>query len=177
MKHESKVWSCNVIGCFFALYYCYQFARLVPKSKTASILEASTPTLPGTVAQHFHASVAVIFATTLVAIAKPFGHNTADLIGNTAVVFCIVMFASPLSVIKVVLETKSAKAIPLPFTVVSVLNCFMWVVFGWFDAKDVNIWLPNVLGLTFGVIQVGLKLVFGDNDAGLPAYQSVGVAP
>ena len=145
MKHEPKVWSCNAVGIVLAAYYGIQFARLVPKSKQASILEATTPTLPGTVAQHFHAILAVMLATSLLAITKPFT-NTANLIGNLGVLFCISMFASPLSVIKVVMETKSAKSIPLPFTVVSCFNCFLWVVFGLIEAKDVNIYLPNILG-------------------------------
>lgn len=177
MLREPKIWSCNAVGIVLAIYYGVQFARLVPKSKQASLLEATTPTLPGTVAQHLHSFAAVVFATTLLAITKPFGQNTANLIGNTAVLFCVCMFASPLSVIRVVLETKSAKSIPLPFTVVSCFNCFLWVVFGLFEKKDANIYLPNILGLTFGIIQVILKLTFGDSDAILPAYQSVAIAP
>jgi solute carrier family 50 protein (sugar transporter) len=176
MKHEPSIWSCNGVGVVLAIYYCLQFALNVPKTKQSSILEASTPTLPGTVKQHVQGVTAVIAGTTFLAIFKPFADNTANLIGNIAVLFCILMFASPLSVIRVVLQTKSAKSIPLPFTVVSCLNCFMWVVFGWFKLKDVNVYLPNVLGLTFGVIQVALKLMFGDKD-GLPAYAGVGIAP
>jgi solute carrier family 50 (sugar transporter) len=175
MKQEPKVWSCNAVGIFLAIYYGITFARLVPKSKQASLLEATTPTLPGTVAQHLHGFLAVVFATTLLAFTKPFAANTANLIGNLGVLFCIGMFASPLSVIKVVLQTRSAKSIPLPFTVVSCVNCFLWVVFGLFEKHDVNIYLPNCLGLSFGIVQVILKLLFVDQDAALPSYQ--GVAP
>ena len=118
---------------------------------------------------------AVILGTLLLAIFKPFA-NTANLLGNIAVLFCIIMFASPLSVIKVVLETKSAKAIPLPFTLVSCVNCFMWSVFGFFEMRDINVYLPNLLGLTSGLVQVALKIIFGDND-NLPAYATADVAP
>jgi uncharacterized protein with PQ loop repeat len=103
--------------------------------------------------------------------------NTATVIGNIAVLFCILMFASPLSVIQLVIRTKSAGIIPLPFTVVTCLNCFCWVVFGWFTLKDINVWLPNILGLAFGIIQVILKLVVGGRDNTLPAYSGVDIAP
>ncbi|CAB9520952.1 unknown protein [Seminavis robusta] len=68
---------------------------------------------------------------TLMAILKPFD-NAAYLIGNGAVVFCILMFAGPLGVIRLVLQTKSAKTPPLPFTVLARVNCFLWTIVGWF---------------------------------------------
>lgn len=168
MKMEPTIWSCNSVGIFVAAYYCVQFAKNLPKHKGSSVLEISTPTLPGSVRQHLQAVSAVIVGALLLAIFKPFA-NTANLLGNVAVLFCVLMFASPLSVIKVVLETKSAKAIPLPFTVVSVLNCLMWTVFGWFEMKDVNVYLPNILGLISGLVQLALKIRFGDND-NLPIF-------
>ncbi|CAB9520951.1 Bidirectional sugar transporter SWEET15 [Seminavis robusta] len=174
LKKEYALWSCNGVGCVLAAYYCLQFTSHIPKAKQTSILQASTPTLPGTVQQHAQAVAAVIGITSLMAIFQPFA-NTANLIGNVAVLFCILMFASPLSVIRVVLQTKSAKSIPLPFTVLTCVNCFMWVIFGWFKLNDVNVYLPNILGLTFGLIQVALKVQFGDKD-GLPMSTS-GIAP
>ena len=172
---EPKIWSCNAIGVGLAAYYCVQFARNLPKHKSLSVMDISTPTLPGSVRQHTQGVAAVILGTLLLAIFKPFA-NTANLLGNIAVLFCIIMFASPLSVIKVVLETKSAKAIPLPFTLVSCVNCFMWSVFGFFEMRDINVYLPNLLGLTSGLVQVALKIIFGDND-NLPAYATADVAP
>ena len=187
MKHQASIWSCNGIGFVLAMYYMFQFAQYVPNKRTkestvAAMLDASTPTLPGTVRQHVMGVAAVIAGTTLLALIQPFATRTANVIGNIAVLFCILMFASPLSVIQVVLRTKSAKSIPLPFTIVSSLNCFLWVVFGWFKLQDVNVWLPNSLGLTFGMIQVILKLVFGDHHDGsssLPTtnYSPVNLAP
>ena len=52
----------------------------------------------------------------------------------------------------------------------------MWVVFGWFEMKDVNVYLPNILGLASGLVQVALKLMFGDNEKP-PVYATIDVAP
>ena len=84
----------------------------------------------------------------------------ASLVGNVAVVFCLLMFASPLSALKTVLRTRSARSIPLPFTLATVLNCFLWSVAGLGEFRDFNIYFPNLLGLAFGLIQVALKIVF-----------------
>lgn len=84
----------------------------------------------------------------------------AGLIGNSAVLFCMLMFASPLAALKEVLRTRSAKSIPLPFTLATILNCFLWSVAGLGEFKDFNIYFPNLLGLAFGLVQVGLKILF-----------------
>jgi solute carrier family 50 protein (sugar transporter) len=87
------------------------------------------------------------------------------MVGNLGVILCVCMFASPLAALKVVLQTRSAKAIPLPFTLASILNCFLWSVAGLFDMHDYAIYVPNLLGLSFGLAQVGLKLVYGSGSS------------
>ena len=39
-------------------------------------------------------------------------------------------------------------------------NTLLWSVYGIFAAKDIFVYGPNVVGLTLGVIQLLLKLVF-----------------
>jgi solute carrier family 50 protein (sugar transporter) len=126
-----------------------QFTKYAPKQ---------SPTFPGSVMGHIQGCVAFVLLTVGMALtlSKP-----APLVGNLGVVLCVAMFGSPLAALKTVVSTKSAESIPLPFTLASVLNCFLWTVVGILDMNDVNIYVPNVLGLTFGLIQVGLKLVYG----------------
>jgi solute carrier family 50 (sugar transporter) len=78
------------------------------------------------------------------------------------VLLCMVMFGSPLATLKTVILTKSARSIPLPFTVASTINCFLWSVAGLFKLKDFNVYFPNLVGLTFSLVQVALKLKYGD---------------
>jgi solute carrier family 50 protein (sugar transporter) len=91
--------------------------------------------------------------------------SAAKLIGNAAVAFCLIMFASPLSALKTVLKTKSAKSIPLPFTIATVMNCFLWSVAGLKDFRDFNVYFPNLVGLGLGLTQVALKLAYSDGSA------------
>lgn len=151
LKGEIKVWGTNGIGLLFAVYYILKFVRYAP---------AKSPTLPGSIRQHINVNLAIMVGI-LVVLFSPLNHP-ADFIGNLAVFFCVAMFGSPLAALKTVLQTKSAKSIPLPFTLATVLNCFLWSVFGLLDMRDVNIYLPNLLGLAFGFAQVALKFLYGD---------------
>jgi uncharacterized protein with PQ loop repeat len=174
LKKEPKIWSCNAFGFVLALYYCFIFVRNIGKSKSPDqmLLDVSTPTLPGSVRQHAQIVAAVIAGISSLAVMKPFGSYSETLIGNIGVTICVIMFASPLSVIKLVIETKSAKSIPLPFTVLTTTNCLMWTVVGWFAMHDVNVYLPNALGLASGIVQVALKLVYSNNKDLLPHTSS-----
>jgi solute carrier family 50 protein (sugar transporter) len=150
LKHEPSLLYANGTGLFLGIYYFCEFIRYAPKK---------APTLPGSVMQHLQGCCAVIFTTAALTLLLP-TQTAARLIGNMGVVFCVCMFASPLAALRVVLETKSAASIPLPFTLASVLNCFLWSVIGLFQMHDFNIYAPNLLGLSFGLIQVALKLKY-----------------
>jgi solute carrier family 50 protein (sugar transporter) len=154
LLNESKIWSSNGIGLVLGAYYFYEFLQHCPKS---------SPTLPGRKEQHVQL-VAAVLATTLIAtqtLTKP-----AVWIGRVAVAFCVILFASPLAALQTVIQQKSARSIPLPFTVASVANCFLWSIVGLFDMHDVNVYLPNLLGLSFGLAQVALKLHYGNGEEG-----------
>lgn len=151
LKSEPKIWSANGVGLNLSVGYVWIFTRYCPKR---------SPTLPGSVQQHLQACAFVMGLTAMIAIILPNG-TASQMIGNAGVVLCVGMFASPLAALKTVLETKSAKSIPLPFTVAAVINCFLWSVVGLLDMKDFNIYFPNLLGLMFGLIQVALKLCYG----------------
>jgi solute carrier family 50 protein (sugar transporter) len=152
LKREAKVWGTNVIGLGFGLFYFFKFSKFAPKR---------SPTLPGSIRQHRNAILAVI-ATTISLVFLPAIKDPAKIVGLMGVVFCIALFGSPLASLKTVLETKSAASIPLPFTLATVANCFFWSVTGLFDMNDINVYLPNLLGLSFGIAQMALKCMYGD---------------
>mmetsp|Transcript_13139 Transcript_13139/g.20041 ORF Transcript_13139/g.20041 Transcript_13139/m.20041 type:complete len:234 (+) Transcript_13139:91-792(+) len=146
MREEPRVWIANGTGLVFGILYFIVFIYNSP---------AQSQTLPGTVNQHIQGASCLILLC--LGIAKFLG---PAMVGNLGIFLCVVMFASPLAALKVVLQTKSAKAIPLPFTIASVLNCLFWSISGLFDMNDYAIYAPNLLGLSFSLIQVLLKLVY-----------------
>lgn len=153
LRKQPTIWSSNGIGLFLGLYYFLQFAKFGPKK---------SPALPGSIRQHVEGCVAISGGTVLGALAFP---SAAPAVGILGVIMCIAMFASPLAALKTVLETKSAKSIPLPFTLAAVANCFLWSVVGVFDMKDFNIIFPNLLGLASGLTQLALKILYRNGSA------------
>ena len=116
--------------------------------------------LPGTVSQHSNYGSIIITLTALIAFTLS-NDLASAIIGKVGVFFCIILFASPLAALKNVIKTKSAKSIPLPFTLTCVANCFLWSVYG-LDLKDFNIYFPNLLGLLSSLVQLGLILFYGN---------------
>jgi solute carrier family 50 (sugar transporter) len=151
--HQANVWATNALGFGFGVYYWYQFVQYAP-------LEA--PTLPGSVARHQQAIAATVVATATTLVVAS-AETAKTVIGSAAVALCLAMFGSPLAALKTVLATKSAKSIPWPFTIASMVNCFLWSVFGFFKMNDPNVYLTNALGLSFGLVQAALKLIYKDH--------------
>lgn len=154
LRSEPRIWSANMLGLILGLYYFLRFIQFSPKA---------SPTLPGSVTRHVQFIAIVTVATIGLATTMTDVVQAASIIGMAGVLFAFAMFASPLSVLKHVLETGSAKAIPLPFTLASFFNCALWSVFGIFGIHDVNVYLPNVLGLLCSIAQIALKIKYGDN--------------
>jgi len=148
LKSEIKIWVPNGIGLFLAIYYFIEFTKYAP-------LRAAS--LPGSVRTHQQFVVSLITCVSILAVTTK---EKADFLGNIAVFFCICMFASPLAALNVVIKTKNAQSLPLPFTIATICNCFAWTVVGIFDMNDINIYLPNMLGLSCGVTQLLLKIIY-----------------
>lgn len=155
MKQLPSVWGSNAIGVLLGAYYFTTFAHHCGPMAS---------NLPGTVEQHLKGSGAIILFN--LCLAASGAKNACDIIGKEGVLFCVILFASPLAALKHVIVTKSAASIPLPFTLACVVNCTAWFVLGWWKLVDFNIWFPNLLGLGCAVTQLVLKGVYGNRVSG-----------
>ena len=176
LKHEPKLWSCCIVGVALALYYLHNFIQYAPDQ---------SPTFPGSVAQHVKFVALTVVATFVIlsqwewlaggvsptsssassstsTTSTTTSLEPADILGCGGLVLSISMFAAPLAALQHVLTSKSAKSIPWPFTLASLVNCFLWSVTGLYEMNDANVYIPNVLGLTFALAQVSLKVLYGD---------------
>jgi len=155
LKSDAKVYIPNTVGVILGTYYFSQYMKYCQKSPRSSS--------SGLIEQHL-LGVAALISCTLLLTATFTRKVATSIIGKLGVLLCILLFASPLSTLKKVLETKSAKSIPLPFTIACMLNCFLWSVAGVGDMKDFNIYAPNILGLASSIAQLMLKLMYGDGE-------------
>lgn len=160
----------NLLGLSLAFYYMTSFLKIVKTNDKNDAKAQRVNAKPQLVV------VATVLLTALWAIISPHYIRMPSInpaiMGRAAVTGCMIMYASPLATLRTVLQTKSAGSIPLPFTLASVANCFLWSVTGIFQLQDFNIVVPNVTGLALGLVQVVLKLVYRNS----PEVTDVAVA-
>ncbi|XP_042465725.1 bidirectional sugar transporter SWEET5-like [Zingiber officinale] len=76
-------------------------------------------------------------------------------VGILCIIFGTCMYASPLVVMKLVIQTKGVEFMPFTLSLASFLNGVCWTSYG-FLPFDINILVPNGLGTLFGLAQLVL---------------------
>lgn len=168
LRHTPSIWLPNGFGLLLALYYIQSFIQSNHRPEHGQSPSSPFTALSRSVKFQLAGVGATVCAAAL-AFESQFQPGAsaaaiADGVGASAVLLCIALFASPLSTVKTVVETKSADSIPLPFSLASLLCCFFWSVTGILELHDLNVIVPNALGFLFGLAQVGLKLLYSGNS-------------
>eukprot|EP00929_Paragymnodinium_shiwhaense_P013510 TRINITY_DN121359_c0_g1_i1.p1 TRINITY_DN121359_c0_g1~~TRINITY_DN121359_c0_g1_i1.p1 ORF type:complete len:276 (+),score=54.82 TRINITY_DN121359_c0_g1_i1:63-890(+) len=107
--------------------------------------------------------VQVAFGSFLVGIAAliaVFVEDPDTIFGVAAVTLNTLKYASPLSVARMVIVTQSVEFMPLPLTLASLACGIFWGLHGAF-LQDVFIYLPNIAGVAFALVQVCLYIRYG----------------
>ena len=84
--------------------------------------------------------------------------DKAVVTGYCAMVFNILMYAAPGEKIYTVIKTKNHTLIPIWSTIAALVNSACWLIYGIFGS-DVNVIVPNALGIFFSVLQIILYLI------------------
>ncbi|CAL9054565.1 unnamed protein product, partial [Musa banksii] len=74
-------------------------------------------------------------------------------VGILCIIFGTCMYAAPLSVMKMVIQTKSVQYMPFTLSLASFLNGVVWTSYA-FLPFDINLVIPNGLGALFGLAQL-----------------------
>ncbi|KAI0513765.1 hypothetical protein KFK09_009795 [Dendrobium nobile] len=146
--NSTLVLTINCAGA--AIEICYVILYLVfsngPKRFKAVLLFLGDLVFVGVVA----IIVLIVFHT----------HERRSLVvGILCVIFCIIMYLAPLSVMKMVIKTKSVEYMPLSLSVASFLNGLCWTIYA-LIRFDLYITIPNVLGLLFSITQLVLQALY-----------------
>ncbi|CAN1334686.1 Bidirectional sugar transporter SWEET5 [Linum perenne] len=83
----------------------------------------------------------------------------ATFVGIICIIFNILMYVSPLTVMKMVFQTKSVKYMPFFLSFAGFWNGVVWTVYALLKF-DINILVPNGLGTIAALIQLILYGVF-----------------
>jgi len=83
------------------------------------------------------------------------------IINNCITIF---LFASPLSTVKMVIQTRNAISIPKVFSILSFCTSLAWFSYG-FLINDFFVMLPNAIGMMLTVLQLVLIFSFGQHES------------
>ncbi|XP_022924129.1 bidirectional sugar transporter SWEET5 [Cucurbita moschata] len=112
-----------------------------------------------------------IFFATVVLITLLVFHTTISrsyFVGILCIIFNIGMYTSPLTVMRLVIKTKSVKYMPFTLSLANFCNGIVWAIYALLKF-DPNVLIPNSLGALSGLIQLILYATYyrttnWDND-------------
>ncbi|XP_009609064.1 bidirectional sugar transporter SWEET5-like [Nicotiana tabacum] len=106
--------------------------------------------------------IEVIFVAIVIFVTLTFLHDTKSrsmLVGILAVIFNILMYTSPLTVMRRVISTKSVKYMPFFLSLANFANGCIWFAYA-FLKFDPYILVPNGLGALSGALQLILYATY-----------------
>ncbi|KAJ8764905.1 hypothetical protein K2173_010370 [Erythroxylum novogranatense] len=106
--------------------------------------------------------VELIFMALLSSMVLTVSHNTktrTSIVGVMGIIFNIMMYASPLSIMKLVITTKSVEYMPFFLSLASLGNGLAWTAYS-LIRFDYFILIPNGIGSLFAIAQLILYAVY-----------------
>ncbi|GKV18908.1 hypothetical protein SLEP1_g29229 [Rubroshorea leprosula] len=138
----------SIIGLAIELSYVTLFIIYSPWAKRRRIL--------------LYLVIEVIFMAIIVFITLQFLHTTkarSMIVGILCIFFSIAMYASPLTVMKMVIKTKSVKYMPFYLSLANLLNGIIWAIYAILKF-DPYVLIPNGLGALSGMAQIILYATY-----------------
>ncbi|KAI5016887.1 bidirectional sugar transporter SWEET14-like [Hordeum vulgare subsp. vulgare] len=146
----------NTAGCVIETIYIVLYLAYAPKQArlfTAKIL--------------LLLNVGVFGLILLLTLLLTAGERRVVMLGWVCVGFSVCVFVAPLSVIRLVVRTRSVEFMPFSLSLSLTASAVVWFLYGLL-IKDKYVALPNILGFAFGVIQMGLYALYR-NATPIPA--------
>jgi len=109
----------------------------------------------------FMAVIVFFSGIALISILALEGHNRKFFCGIAATIFSICMYASPLSIMRLVIKTKSVEYMPFFLSLFVFLCGTSWFIYGLLG-HDPFVAIPNGFGCGLGALQLILYVVYKD---------------
>ncbi|CAH9076319.1 unnamed protein product [Cuscuta europaea] len=141
----------NGTGAGLEAVYVLVFLFFAPKKEKAKI-------------SGLLAVVLTIFSSVALVSVLALHHNARKLLcGFAAAIFSIIMYGSPLSIMRTVIKTKSVEFMPFFLSMFVFLCGTSWFVYGLLG-KDPFVAVPNGVGSLLGMVQLILYAIYRDNN-------------
>ncbi|KAI9118071.1 hypothetical protein K1719_010403 [Acacia pycnantha] len=108
--------------------------------------------------------IAVFSAVVVTSLLACHGERRMFFCGLAAAIFSIFMYGSPLSIIRMVIQTKSVEYMPFLVSLFVFLCGTSWFIFGLLG-RDPFVAVPNGVGAALGVVQLLLYFMYRDSLA------------
>ncbi|CAN8273973.1 unnamed protein product [Cochlearia groenlandica] len=138
----------NSVGCFIETIYIILFITFANKKARISTLKVLG-------LLNFLGFAAIILVCEL--LTK--GSSREKVLGGICVGFSVCVFAAPLSIMRLVIRTKSVEFMPFSLSLFLTLSAITWLFYG-LAIKDFYVALPNILGAFLGAVQMILYIIF-----------------
>nr|CAD1839038.1 unnamed protein product [Ananas comosus var. bracteatus] len=142
--HATLLITINSFGCMIESIYIIMYLVYAPRKAKIQ-----------TFGLIFLFNVVVFSLIILFTLLLATGSNRVKLLGWICVVFSVSVFVAPLSIIRLVIQTRSVEYMPFYLSFFLTISAIIWFLYG-FLTKDLYVQLPNVLGFTFGFVQMAL---------------------
>ncbi|KAK8538853.1 hypothetical protein V6N13_009211 [Hibiscus sabdariffa] len=149
-RNNLLVSTINGAGAVIESIYVLIFIFYAPKKDKAKMLGLFTFVLT------------VFSAAALVSLLALHGNARKLFCGLGATIFSIIMYASPLSIMRLVIKTKSVEFMPFFLSLFVFLCGTSWFVFGLLG-RDAFIAIPNGFGCGLGLMQLILYCIYRKN--------------
>ncbi|PKU81011.1 Bidirectional sugar transporter SWEET6b [Dendrobium catenatum] len=143
----------NGVGVLIVSSYLIIFFYFSPKKMRIKVLRILAGEL-----------VFMTMVITLVLLTLHTHDSRSLIVGIIAIIFCIGMYASPLSVMKLVIKTKSVEYMPFWLSFTGFLNGVCWTSYALIKI-DIFLLIPNGLGAILGLLQLLLYAFYYNHNS------------
>uniref|UniRef100_A0A0E0BSM5 Bidirectional sugar transporter SWEET n=1 Tax=Oryza glumipatula TaxID=40148 RepID=A0A0E0BSM5_9ORYZ len=147
-SNEALLITINAAGCVIETIYIVMYLAYAPKK--AKVFTTKILLL---------LNVGVFGVILLLTLLLSHGEQRVVSLGWVCVAFSVSVFVAPLSIIKRVIQSRSVEYMPFSLSLTLTLSAVVWFLYGLL-IKDKYVALPNILGFTFGVVQMGLYVFY-----------------